>query len=128
VPDPKFSTNHGENTLVKNKQESNNVEMIFTLLVGALAGSLTMLLLAPQSGKRTRQKIQDKGVEIRDNTTDMVEGALALSWLARNKLARDARRKTKELIRQGQAVLSDKMDDATRAAKAGKSALQRSIA
>jgi len=47
------------------------------MLIGSLAGALAMLLLAPQSGKDTRTHIQNKGIELRNWTTEMVEDTLA---------------------------------------------------
>ena len=43
------------------------------LLVGGLAGTGTTLLLAPQSGKKTRRQIQRKGRDLRVQTADMIE-------------------------------------------------------
>lgn len=36
------------------------------LLAGALAGVVTTLLLAPQSGEETRTQIREKGTELKD--------------------------------------------------------------
>jgi len=47
------------------------------LVIGGLAGAGAALLLAPQSGKETREQIQQKGVELRDRTTETVENAVA---------------------------------------------------
>jgi len=47
------------------------------LLVGGLAGAVAMLLLVPQSGKKTRTQIQQKSIELREQTTDAVKDALA---------------------------------------------------
>jgi len=47
------------------------------LLIGALAGAVAMLLLAPQSGKKTRATIQQKSIELREQTTGAVEDAVA---------------------------------------------------
>ena len=46
------------------------------ILIGGLAGAGTMLLLAPQSGKRTRAQIRHKGLELRDQATDTIEEAM----------------------------------------------------
>ena len=43
------------------------------LLLGGLAGAGAMLLLAPQSGKKTRAKIQRKGRDLRNQTADTIE-------------------------------------------------------
>jgi gas vesicle protein len=56
---------------------TNNVRnVLIGMLIGGLAGAVTMLLLAPQSGKDTRTQIQKKGIELRDRTTGMMENTL----------------------------------------------------
>jgi gas vesicle protein len=42
---------------------TNTVGVLVGMLIGGLAGAVTMLLLAPQSGKDTRKQIQKKGFE-----------------------------------------------------------------
>jgi gas vesicle protein len=72
------------------------------LLFGGLAGAGAMFLLAPQSGQRTRMQIREKGVELRDQTTGLVEAASARVWLAEKKISRDGKRKLNELIYHSQ--------------------------
>ena len=43
------------------------------LTIGALAGAVVSLLLAPQTGEETRQLIKDKAVELRDKSTETLE-------------------------------------------------------
>lgn len=43
--------------------------------VGALAGAMTALLMAPQSGEETRALIHDKSVEIKDKSVATIEDA-----------------------------------------------------
>ena len=106
---------------------SNNIFGVFVgMLVGALAGAVTMLLLAPQSGKDTRNQIQEKGIELRDRTSEMVEDAVAQMRLDRNKLSMDGRQKAKELLQQGQSLVADQLDRVSDAALAGKKAIQSS--
>ncbi len=52
-------------------------KVLLGLLIGGLAGAATMLLFAPQSGKQTRAKIQQKSIQWRDQTTDFVKNTLA---------------------------------------------------
>ncbi|MFZ0546187.1 MAG: YtxH domain-containing protein [Candidatus Promineifilaceae bacterium] len=47
------------------------------LLFGGLIGAGTMLLLAPQSGKKTRLQIQRKGRDLRVQTADAVDSGVA---------------------------------------------------
>ena len=96
------------------------------VLVGGLVGAVTMLLLAPQSGKRTRIQIQEKGIELRDRATGIVEDAVAQARLNGNKFARDGRRKANELLHQGQNLVAEQVEYVTDAVKAGKKAIQSS--
>ena len=117
--------------MINENQESvsrkNNVFSIFvSLLVGGLAGAVTMLLLAQQSGEDTRLQIQEKGIELRERTTGMVEDAMAQVRLDRNKFTISGRRKAKELLDQGQALVVEQLDRVSDAAQAGKKAIQNS--
>lgn len=43
------------------------------IILGVLAGAAIMLLLAPQSGEKTRRKLRQKGMEIRDQAMHTAE-------------------------------------------------------
>jgi len=45
-------------------------------LVGAVAGGVTALLMAPQSGAETRTMIRDKSIELRDKASVTAEEAM----------------------------------------------------
>ena len=51
--------------------------MLISLLIGGLTGALVMLLVAPQSGKRTRAKIHRQSAEWREQAADTMEDAVA---------------------------------------------------
>lgn len=116
--------------MVHDKQElksrNNIIGVLAGLFIGGLAGAVTMLLLAPQSGEDTRMKIQEKGIELRDRTTGMLEDAMAQMRLDRNKLTAAGRKKAKELLEQGQALMVDQLDRVSEAAQAGKKTIQSS--
>jgi gas vesicle protein len=104
---------------------NNNVLSILVgLLVGGLAGAVTMLLMAPQSGRETRMQIQEKGIELRDRTTDMVDDVVAQVRSDQRKITMGGRHKAKELLEQGQALVIEQLDHVSDAAKAGKKAIQ----
>ena len=103
---------------------NNFFSVLLSLLIGGLAGAITMLLLAPQSGKETRIQIQEKGIELRDLTTEMVEDAMTQMRLDRNKLTMSGRKKAQELIQQGQTLVVEQLDRVSDAAQAGKKAIQ----
>ena len=53
--------------------DEHNRTVIVALVVGALAGAGLALLLAPQSGKRTRQQIADLAEDLKDYATDLTD-------------------------------------------------------
>jgi gas vesicle protein len=115
--------------MVKENQDpqyhNNNILSVLAgMLVGALAGAVTMLLLAPQSGEQTRMQIQEKGIELRDRTNSLMEDTMAQVRLDRNKITMGGRQKAKELLHQGQALVVEQLDHVSEAAQAGKKAIQ----
>jgi gas vesicle protein len=99
---------------------TNNVlGVLVGMLVGALAGAVTMLLLAPQSGNDTRRQIQEKGIELRDRTTEMVEDTIAQVRTKANKL-------TMGIKDYGQELAVEQLENVSEAAQAGKKAIQNS--
>ena len=105
---------------------NNILGVLVGLLVGCLAGAITMLLLAPQSGEDTRMQIQKKGIELRNQTTGMMDDAIAQMRLDRNKITMGGRQKAQELLHQGQALVVEQLDHVSEAALAGKKAIQNS--
>jgi gas vesicle protein len=99
---------------------TNNVAGVLAgMLIGGLAGAVTMLLLAPQSGKDTRKQIQEKSIELRDRTTELVDDTMA-------KVRTNANRVTMSLKDRGQEVAVEQLDNVFEAAQAGKKAIQNS--
>ena len=102
----------------------NVLGILLGMLIGSLAGAVTMLLLAPQSGKDTRIQIRKKGIELRGRTAKMMDDAMAQLRLDRNKFTMDGRRKAKESFHQGQELVIEQLEHASDAALAGKKAIQ----
>jgi gas vesicle protein len=98
------------------------------LLVGGLAGAVAMLLLAPQSGKRTRAQIQLKSMELREQTTEAVEDAMVQARTKGRQIRADVREKADELQQRGQDVLDEQKEHWSALVKAGKTAVQGSQA
>jgi gas vesicle protein len=95
-------------------QFNNNVSGIAAgLFLGGMIGAAAMLLYAPQSGKRTRVQIQQKGFELRDQTAEILEDARAQMEIESKKIARSGRHKVKELMRQGQELVSGQLAHVT---------------
>ena len=107
-------------------RKSNIFSVLVGMLVGGLAGAVTMLLLAPQSGEDTRMRIQEKGIELRDRTAAMMEDVMMKARSSADKLTIEGREKIKELKQQGQELAVEQLDRVSEAAQAGKKALQSS--
>jgi gas vesicle protein len=104
---------------------NNTLGVLIGMLVGGLAGAVTMLLLAPQSGKDTRIQIQKKGVELRDRTNEMIEDTMEQVRSRANKISADGREAIKELTQQGQKIAVEQLDRVSEVVAAGKTAVQR---
>jgi gas vesicle protein len=108
------------------KYHTNPLNIVVGMLIGGLAGAVTMLLLAPQSGKDTRMQIQGKGIELRDRTNEIVEDTLAQVRMSVNKITLDGREKLKELKQHGQELAVEQLNNVSEAAQAGKKAIKSS--
>lgn len=105
---------------------SNILSILAGLLVGGLAGAVTMLLLAPRSGRNTRMQIREKGIKLRDRTTGMMEDVMAQARLDRHEIAMGGRQKAEELKQHGQDLLVEQLDRVSAAVTAGKKTVQSS--
>ncbi len=109
------------------KPTTNNTTGILAgALVGGLAGAITMLLLAPKSGRDTRMQIKEKGIELRDRTTEMVEDTMAQVRLNADKIATNGREKMKELKLQGQELAVEQLERVSAVVDAGKTVVKNS--
>ena len=108
------------------KDHANPLNVVVGMLIGGLVGAVTMMLLAPRSGKDTRKQIQEKGIELRDRTNEIVEDTLTQIRSSVDKLTLDGREKFNELKHQGQELAVEQLDHVAEAAQAGKKALQSS--
>jgi gas vesicle protein len=109
-------------------EDGFDVKYLWGFLAGLLAGSLigagAMLLLAPQSGRRTRAKIQRKSAQLREQTTDTVEDSLKQARANAGQITDDVREKTDELEHRVQSVLDEQSDRLSSAVKVGKKAVR----
>jgi len=94
------------------------------MLIGGLAGAGAMLLLAPQSGKRTRAKLQVKGVELREQATEAVEDAIGQVRGQAHRITTDVQHKAEALQHRGQDMLDEQVARVSAAVETGKSVIQ----
>ena len=116
--------------MINENQEYRNpfnstLNVLFGMLVGGLAGAVTMLLLAPQSGRETRIQIQKKGIELRDQTSKIVGDTMSQVRSSANRVTIGGQKKAEELLQQGQALVVEQLEHVSEAAKAGKKAIER---
>ena len=64
----------------------SSVNLLTGLLFGALAGFGAMMLLTPQSGKKTRIQIGEKSIELQDRATDTYDDLVVLSRFDNRKI------------------------------------------
>ena len=96
------------------------------VLLGGLAGAATMLLLAPQSGEATRAKIQQKTIELRDQTTGAVGAATEQVRVKAHQVTTGIQDKAEELKEYAQAMLDGQRDRWSPVGEAAKTAFQDS--
>jgi gas vesicle protein len=94
------------------------------LFLGGVAGAVTALLLAPQSGQETRQQLQDKAMKLSEQTSATVEDVFSQARTKKDEVKATLTEKARELKKQGQEVLVDQLDRVSNAAESGKKAIQ----
>lgn len=103
----------------------NNIRgFLAGLLFGGLAGAGAMLLLAPQSGKQTRTQIQEKSIELRDQTVKTVEDTVAQARTKAQQITADVRDKAEELQQRGQEVLAEQKERLSAVVESGNAVVQ----
>lgn len=102
----------------------STADFLAGLFIGGLVGAVTMLLIAPQSGKETRESIKKGAIELRNQTTASMEGAVVQVRAKANQVEADVKDKAMDLKHQGQDMLVSQLDRVSAAAAAGKKAVQ----
>jgi gas vesicle protein len=95
------------------RKVSGKSKLLFSgILLGGLIGAVTALLTAPQSGVRTRRKIRERSLDIRDRTTDTIdesiyraERALADVRARMDDMSNKARRQAEDFVRRSEKEL-----------------------
>jgi gas vesicle protein len=112
--------------MAKKKHVNNNNprNVLIGMLIGGLAGAVTMLLLAPQSGEDTRALIEEKGIQVRDQTAEQLRNAVKQVRTKTHQITTDVLGKAEELKHSGQEKLIEQMDRVSAALDAGKTAVE----
>ena len=107
------------------EQQPSHARSILTgIVVGGLVGAGTMLLLAPQSGERTRSEVRNGAVNLRDHTNEVVKDTVTQVKSKANQIKADVQTKAEDLQHQGKDLIAKQLDRVSQAAEAGKKAIQ----
>jgi gas vesicle protein len=98
--------------------------LVIGLLLGGLVGAGTMLLLAPQSGKKTRLQIQRKGRDLRVQTADAVDDGVNQVRTKVRDISTSIHDQAEDLQQRGQDVVDQQKERWTPLVDAGKTAVQ----
>ncbi len=104
----------------------SGASLLAGLMIGGLVGAGAMLLLAPQSGRQTREEVQAGAIDLRDRTTDRVRGAVNQARSRAQELAENVRGTANDLQNQGKDIAIEQLDRVSSAAQAGKKAIKAS--
>lgn len=114
----------------KKNNDDNNLSgflvglMLLTgLLLGSLIGAGVMLLLAPQSGKKTRKQLRRKGRDLREQTTDTIENKVAQVRAKADQVTIGIHEQTDALQQRGQDVVDEGKKRWGAVVEAGKTAV-----
>lgn len=72
-------------------------------LVGVMAGAAAALLLTPQSGEELRRRLEEKGVELKDEANRLAEDAR----MQAQRLTDEAKGQVEYVQERGRIVVSD---------------------
>ena len=117
--------NENQDLNYNNSSVSHALGILAGVLIGCVAGAVAMLLLAPQSGKDTRMQIREKGIELRDRTTGMMDDAMQQVRLKADQITMGGRQKAEDLKQHGQDLVAEQLGRVSAAAQAGKKAIER---
>ncbi|MEO6063206.1 MAG: YtxH domain-containing protein [Thermoflexales bacterium] len=76
-------------------------------ILGGLAGAIAMLLMAQQSGKKTRDQIELKTFELRDKASDAVDEVVTQTRDKARQISSDLRAKAREIQQSGEQLLAE---------------------
>jgi gas vesicle protein len=94
------------------------------LLMGSLIGAGAMLLLAPQSGKKTRLQIQRKGRDLRVQTADAVDDGVNQVRIKVRDISTSIHDQAEDLQQHGQEVVDQQKERWSPVVEAGVTAVQ----
>jgi gas vesicle protein len=116
-----------ENQELKRAVKAGQAKSVLAgVVMGGLAGAVTMLLFAPQPGEKTRAEIKDGALKLRDRTTETVNEKLTQVKSRAHQVTEDVKIKIHDLQHQGQDLLTRQLERLPHSTEEGQKALQAS--
>jgi gas vesicle protein len=121
----------GNKTKKRERRDRENrflIGLVFStgLLIGSLISAGVTLLLAPQSGKKTRRQIQRKSRDLREQTTEAIEEGVDQVRAKAHQVTAGIQEQTTALQQRGQNVVDKGKERWDAVVTAGKAAVNGS--
>ena len=116
-----------KNKEIKVTSQSNGAKpLLIGLIFGSIAGAVSMLFLAPQSGKKTRAEVQQSVAQLRDHTAEAVKDRVEQVKTRTDQIKTELKSKAAELEHKGKDLLAKQLGNVSQAARNGKKAIETS--
>jgi len=88
-----------------NNNKKKISSFLISLVMGSLIGAGVALLMAPQSGDKTRALIKDKSNELRDKALETAESTRDRAEKTLGDISQTTRERANELMKRGQNLV-----------------------
>lgn len=105
------------------EQTSRVKPVLSGLLIGGLLGAGTALLFAPKSGEKFREDIQNRTIELRDQTTDTMKDKVSQVQSKARQITSDVLGQARGLTQKGLNTLDDQYEKVSQTVNNGKKAV-----
>jgi gas vesicle protein len=94
--------------MTQNTQTNGSASYFVTgFLVGGIAAAVTTLLIAPQSGKKTREQLLQTGIDLGNEAITDATAVVEEVRKQGKKLATDVQEKVGDLRKRGQEIIDE---------------------
>jgi gas vesicle protein len=83
------------------------VSLISAFAIGGLIGAGVALLMAPQSGQETRDRIRNKSIELKDKALETAEDTRHRAARALNDVTQQTKEKVSSISKRGQQMVDE---------------------